>query len=240
MRLVGLNMDMAPVVDVRMGEPEQHLDGRLFSDDPQRVAMLGRHVIQGLQENGVMAVAKHFPGLGKATRDPHHDLPTIAADLREMEETHLVPFRAAMEQGVSAVMTSHGLYPALDPKSPGTLSHRIITGLLREELGFDGLVITDDLEMGAIQKKWGVAQGAVAAFAAGCDILLICKDQDAVLEGMARLRDALLREEVPMGRLHRSVDRVMTAKERFLRKGGRVSLREVAAYFNMQADGSSV
>jgi beta-N-acetylhexosaminidase len=240
MRLVGLNMNMAPVVDVRVGSPEQHLDGRLFSDDPQRVGMLGQCVVKSLQENGVMAVAKHFPGLGRATRDPHHDLPTIEADIREIEETHLPPFRAAMDQGVSAVMTSHALYPALDHEYPGTLSHRIVTGLIRKRLRFDGLVVTDDLEMGAIKRGWGVAQGAVAAFAAGCDILLICKDQGAVLEGMARLRDCLLREEASLGRLHQSVRRVMAAKHRFLGKGGDISLTEVAAYFKMEVTGSVV
>jgi len=234
MRLVGLNMDMAPVVDVRMGAPERHLDGRIFSDDPQKVALLGRHVVRSLQENGVMAVAKHFPGLGWATRDPHHDLPTIEADMQEIEKFHLPPFRAAIEQGVSAVMTSHALYPALDPEYPGTLSRRIVTGLIRKKLGFDGIVVTDDLEMGAIKRGWGVAAGAVAAFAAGCDILLICKDQGAVLEGMARLRDCLLREEVPLVRLHQSVRRVMTTKDRFLGKRTDVSLNEVREYFGIE------
>jgi beta-N-acetylhexosaminidase len=237
MRLVGLNMNMAPVVDVRMGAPERHLDGRLFSDDPQKVAMLGQCVVKSLQENGVMAVAKHFPGLGRATRDPHHDLPTIEADIQEIEESHLVPFRAAMEQGVAAVMTSHALYPALDRKYPGTLSRTIVTGLIREKLGFNGLVVTDDLEMGAIKRGWGAAPGAVAAFAAGCDILLICKDQGAVLEGMERLRDSLLRGEVPMERLHRAIRRVMAAKDRFLGKQDDISLNEVSDYFKMEGAG---
>lgn len=237
MRLVGLNMNMAPVVDVRMGAPEQHLDGRIFSDDPHKVALLGRCVVKSLQENGVIAVAKHFPGLGRATRDPHHDLPTIDADREEIEEFHLPPFRAAMEEGVAAVMTSHAIYPALDSENPGTLSHRIVTGLMREELGFDGLVVTDDLEMGAIKRGWGAAPGAVAAFAAGCDILLICEDQGSVLEGMERLRDSLLRGEVPMERLHQAMRRVMTAKDRFLGKGEDVSLDEVVDYFKLNGPG---
>ncbi|MDQ1333351.1 MAG: Beta-N-acetylhexosaminidase [Thermodesulfobacteriota bacterium] len=237
MKLVGLNMDMAPVVDVRVGAPERHLDGRIFSDDPLKVAMLGQCVVKGLQENGVMAVAKHFPGLGRATRDPHHDLPTIEADMEEIEGFHLPPFRAAMSQGVSAVMTSHALYPALDPEYPGTLSHKIVTGLLRENLGFEGLIITDDLEMGAVKRGWGVAEAAVAAFAAGCDILLICRDQGAVLEGMTRLRDRLIREEIPLNRLHQSVKRVMAAKDRFLGKRTEVSLTEVRDYFGIQRPG---
>jgi beta-N-acetylhexosaminidase len=134
-------------------------------------------------------------------------------------------------------MTSHALYPALDPESPATLSRRIVTGLIREKLGFDGLVITDDLEMGAIRRGWGVAQGAVAAFKAGCDILLICKDQGAVLDGMARLRDAILQEKTLLAHLHEAVRRVMAAKDRFLGKRTGVSLNAVRDYFGMDRHG---
>ena len=235
MTLVGLNMNMAPVVDVRWGEPERHLDGRIFSDDPEKVALLGQSVVKGLQENGVMAVAKHFPGLGRATLDPHHHLPTIEANIREIEDINLPPFRAAIEQGVSAVMTSHAVYPALDPVNPGTLSNKIVTGLLKETLGFEGLIITDDLEMGAIKKGWGVAKGAVAAFEAGSDLLLICEDQEEVLAGMMTLRDSLLREEVPLERLHQSVRTVMEAKARFLGKRVEIPISKVKAYFNKEA-----
>jgi len=237
MRLVGLNMDMAPVVDVAVGPIEEHLKGRLFGDDPGKVAILGQCVIRGLQETGVMAVAKHFPGLGGATRDPHHDLPVIDADIQVLEEHHLPPFEAAVKQGVSAIMTSHALYPALDPQRPGTLSRRIVTGLIREKLGFDGLVISDDLEMGAINRGEGVAPAAVAAFAAGCDILLICKDQEAVLEGIKRVRDALLREEIPVVRLHQSLRRLTAAIHQFLAQPTGISLNEVRAHFGMEREG---
>jgi len=231
MALVGLNMNMAPVVDVRRGEPERHLDGRIFSNDPEKVALLGQSVVKSLQENGVMAVAKHFPGLGRATLDPHHHLPTIQADIGEIEEINLPPFRAVIKQGVSAVMTSHAIYPALDPVNPGTLSKRIVTGLLRERLCFEGMIITDDLEMGAIKKGWGVAKGAVAAFEAGSDLLLICEGQEEVLAGMETLRGRLLREEIPLERLHQSVRRIMGAKERFLRKGLEISIAQVKEHF---------
>jgi len=235
MALVGLNMDMAPVVDVRWGEPERHLDGRIFSDDPEKVALLGQSVVKSLQENGIMAVAKHFPGLGRATLDPHHHLPTIDANIGEIEDINLPPFRAVIEQGVSAVMTSHAIYPALDPVNPGTLSKRIVTGLLRKKLGFEGLIITDDLEMGAIKKGWGVARGAVAAFEAGSDLLLICEDQEEVLAGMEILRDRLLRGEVPLERLHQSVRRISGAKARFLEEGVEIPIAQVEEYFKKEA-----
>lgn len=235
MTLMGLNMNMAPVVDVRRGEPERHLDGRIFSDDPAKVALLGQSVVKSLQENGVMAVAKHFPGLGRTTLDPHHHLPTIEADRGEIEQINLPPFRAAIEQGVSAVMTSHAIYPALDPGYPGTLSKKIVTGLLREKLDFEGLIITDDLEMGAIKKGWGVAKGAVAAFEAGNDLLLICEGQEEVIAGMEALKDSLLREEVPLARLNQSLRRIIEVKTRFLGKGVEISLSKVREYFKKNA-----
>ena len=132
-------------------------------------------------------------------------------------------------------MTSHAIYPALDPVNPGTLSNKIITGLLRKKLGFEGLIITDDLEMGAITKGWGVAKGAVAAFEAGSDLLLICEDQEEVLAGMMALRDSLLRGDVPLERLHRSARRVMEAKARFIGERVEISIAQVKEYFKKDA-----
>jgi beta-N-acetylhexosaminidase len=231
MHLVGLNMNLAPVLDVRRGDPEQHLMGRTFSDDAQKVAFLGCIVIKVLQEKGIMAVAKHFPGLGKAPLDPHHELPTIEVNRGEIEKTDLTPFREAIAAEVSSIMTSHAVYPALESGVPATLSRKILTGILRETLGFKGLVITDDLEMGAIDKKWGVAHGACQAFQAGADILLICQDQTKVLESMTELRTKLIRGEISSYRLYQSLDRLMRAKSRFLKKRTRVSIRDVRSYF---------
>jgi beta-N-acetylhexosaminidase len=233
MSLVGLNMDLAPVVDVRRGEPEKHLEGRIFSDNPEEVALLGRKVIEVLQENGVMAVAKHFPGLGKTSLDPHHHLPTIEADTVEMEEINIPPFESAITARVSTVMTSHAIYPALDPEVPATLSHRILTGLLRGSLNFSGLIMTDDLDMGAISKHWGLAEGAAASFEAGADILLICGDQDGVLESIEILRGKLIRGEIQHKRFRESLDRIKKTKTRFLKEMKRVSLDEVRDYFGL-------
>ena len=236
MTLVGLNMDLAPVVDVQCKEPEKHLLGRTFSDDPQKVSLLGRTIVKILQEKGVMAVAKHFPGLGKASLDPHFHLPKIEVTAKELEEVNFPPFRAAIEQGVSGIMTSHALYPFLDSELPSTLSRKTLKGLLRNTLGFKGLIITDDLEMGALEEKWGVAEGAALAFAAGADLLLICQDQDKVLEAMETLKDKLARGEIPLRRLDQSLERIKEAKNRFLGKIKRASLDEVRAYFDKVKD----
>ena len=237
MRLVGLNMNMAPVVDVQVGQPEKHLAGRMFSDDPEKVAQLGQTVVREFQRKGIMTVAKHFPGLGKSPLDPHHHLPTIDMGEKEMGENNLPPFRAVITENVCAIMTSHAIYPTLDPDLPATISEKVLTGLLRETLGFRGLIITDDLEMGAIGKNWGVANGAVAAFEAGADILLICKEQNLVLESLNMLRRKLIRDEISFQRLEQSVGRIMKAKSRFLKKIKKVSIEEVQAYFGILKKG---
>lgn len=231
MKMVGLNMNLAPVVDVGRGDLEKHLEGRIFGEDPQAVAMLGKTVVKYLQDNGVMAVAKHFPGLGRASLDPHYHLPRIDADLKEMEEINLPPFVAAMDGGVSAIMTSHAIYPALDSERPATLSPAILTQLLREKMNFDGLIMTDDLEMGAIAEHWGVEEGAAAAFEAGADILLICKHQKNCLRSLNLIRGKLLREEIPFQRLTQSTERIGRVRSRLLKRWEAVSPMKVEEYF---------
>jgi beta-N-acetylhexosaminidase len=236
MKLVGLNMDMAPVMDVQQGEPEKHLVGRPFGADPKKVGELGGAVIDSLQENGVMAVAKHFPGLGRAPLDPHLELPTIESDIEEMKSVNLPPFGAAIKREVSSIMTSHAIYPSLDPDLPATLSPRVLERLLRKKMSFNGLVITDDLEMGAIAKQWGVAEGASASFEAGADILLICKDQNYIGESLKLIRRKLLKGEIPLNRLHESNERIQRAKNKFLRPHKKPSLSRVREYFKTSSE----
>ncbi len=233
MALVGLNMDLAPVVDVPVGEPEKHLRGRTFSADPQVVARLGAIVIRTLQNAGIMAVAKHFPGLGRADVDPHYHLPRIALGAGDLETMNMPPFRAAIREAVSGIMTSHALYPALDPERPGTLSSRLLTRFLREKLGYEGLVLTDDLEMGAIAGSWGVARGAAAALQAGADILLICEDQERVREGFERITGMVRQGAVSEGRLDGSIQRILKAKKAYLDPLPAVSLDGVRTYFGV-------
>jgi beta-N-acetylhexosaminidase len=233
MRLVGLNMDFAPVLDVQMGKPEKYLKGRTFGEDVKMVSRLGRTVVSSLQEHGVLAVAKHFPGLGHSRVDPHFELPRIESNMKEIEEVNLPPFQAVIHEGVSGIMTSHAVYPALDAKQPATFSPVILTQLLRERMDFNGLIITDDLEMGAIARHWGVAEGAAAAFEAGADILLICKDQRNVLEGLELLRRRLLRDEIPFQRLVQSSNRIMKVRSDLLERKEWILPANVKKYFNI-------
>jgi beta-N-acetylhexosaminidase len=235
MGMVGLNMNLAPVVDVQRGEIEKHLAGRSFGEDPEVVAFLGRTVVKHLQRNGIMAVAKHFPGLGRADVDPHFHLPKINIDLEELERVNFPPFAAAVEEGVCGIMTSHAIYPALDPEKPATLSPLVLTKVLRERMGFRGLTITDDLEMGAIAEDWSVAEGALESFQAGADILLICKDQTHVREALDLLRQAVAKGALSAERLTQSLERISETKARFLGHRKEISLADVREYFRRSA-----
>ncbi len=232
MSLVGLNMNMAPVLDVPSGEPERHLSGRTFGSKPEMVASLGMKVVEELQSRKILAVAKHFPGLGKANLDPHHMLPIIDSPGSEIEDRDLVPFKAAIKAGVSGIMTSHAMYPGLDPGTPATLSRKIITDLLRKKLGFGGLVITDDLEMGAVAGGLGVAGSAVEAFKAGVDILLVCENFDSIVESIDAVKRAVIRGDIPPSRLRESTGRIRRAKAAIPADPGAVSPKRIKAYFN--------
>jgi len=236
MSLVGLNMDMAPVLDVAQPNMDSHLADRPFSDDPLLVSKLGKIVINTLQQGGIMAVAKHFPGSGSSDLDPHLHLPTINATYEEMESIHLPPFDSAIEADVSAIMSSHAVYPALEPGIPATLSSKIITDLLRERMHFEGLIISDDLEMGAISKERGLPEGAADAFEAGIDLLLICDSQSNLVDSIGLIRSKLLKGDIPYERLESSLERITRYKKHFLYRSRRISLKAVKEYFgNTQA-----
>jgi beta-N-acetylhexosaminidase len=228
-------MNLAPVVDVQRGEIEKHLAGRSFGEDPEIVAFLGRTVVKHLQKNGIMAVAKHFPGLGRADVDPHFHLPKINIDLEELERINFPPFEAVIDEGVCGIMTSHAIYPALDQERPATLSPQVLTKLLRNRMGFKGLTITDDLEMGALATERSVADGALKSFQAGADILLICKDQGHVRESMDLLRQAVAKGTVSAERLAQSLKRIRKMKKRFLGHREEISLAGVREYFKRSA-----
>ena len=233
LQLVGINMNFAPVLDVQRGEPDKHLRGRIFGKDVKMVSRLGKTVVKSLQEHGILAVAKHFPGLGRSSVDPHFELPRIELDMKEIEEVNLPPFQAAINVCVSGIMTSHAIYPALDSERPATLSSAILTQLLRERMGFEGLIITDDLEMGAIAKHWGIAEGATAAFEAGADILLICKDQRRVLESIELLRRRILQGGISSQRLDQSNERIMKLRSDLLDRREWVLTANIKEYFNL-------
>jgi beta-N-acetylhexosaminidase len=209
----GVNLDLAPVADVNSDELNPIIGVRSFGSEPALVARHTAAFVSGLQGRGVAACAKHFPGHGATRADSHLELPTIDVDRETLLARELVPFRAAIEAGVQSIMTAHIRVPAID-ELPATLSRAHLTGLLREELGFDGMVITDALEMGAVSKTVGVEEGAVLAIAAGADAL--CLGHDLGHEDVESVRKALV-EAVRTGRL--SEERLAEAAARVERVG---------------------
>ncbi|MBD0745124.1 glycoside hydrolase family 3 protein [Streptomyces sp. CBMA152] len=207
----GVDLNWAPSADVNSNPGNPVIGVRSFGADPQLVARHTAAYIEGLQSAGVAACTKHFPGHGDTAVDSHHALPRIDVDLDTLHARELVPFRAAIAAGSKSVMSAHILLPALDPTRPATLSPRVLTGLLRDELGYDGLIVTDAVEMQAIASTYGIERGSVLAIAAGADALCVgggLADEDTVL----RLRDALVAAvragELPESRLADAAARV--------------------------------
>ena len=187
----GITLDYAPDTDVNCNPDNPVIGVRAFGAEAHLVARHGAAWIAGLQESGVAACAKHFPGHGDTAVDSHHDVPVIDHDLARLAECELLPFRAAVAAGVQSIMTGHLIVPAYDPEMPATLSRRILTGLLREELGFEGLIVTDGIEMQGVRRKYGLEGATVRALAAGADA--ICVGGDHADERTAlRLRDAIV------------------------------------------------
>ncbi|MGC5360983.1 glycoside hydrolase family 3 protein [Streptomyces sp. DT24] len=207
----GVNFDWAPTADVNSDPGNPVIGVRSFGADTQLVARHTAAYIEGLQASGVAACTKHFPGHGDTAVDSHHAMPRIDVDLETLHARELVPFRAAIAAGSKAMMSAHILLPALDPDRPATLSPQILTGLLREELGYQGLIVTDAVEMQAISSTYGIEHGSVLAIAAGADALCVgggLEDEGTVL----RLRDALVAAvrsgELPEERLADAAARV--------------------------------
>jgi beta-N-acetylhexosaminidase len=211
---VGINMNLAPVLDVSPAGLGLFMERRSLGGTPEQVARLGALVIATMQENGLAACAKHFPGLGGATLDPHKVLPVVDRSLDELRGCDLVPFGAAIRAGVAGVMTSHTVYPQLDREQPATLSPKILGGVLRDELGYDGMVVTDDLEMGAIENEGTVANAALTSFSAGADMLLICHEHAKIIAAHELLSEAV-GGEISEERVRKSLERIGAVRRRF-------------------------
>jgi beta-N-acetylhexosaminidase len=213
---VGINMNLAPVLDVAPEGLGSIVAGRTFGSEPQRVANLGAIVIQGLQSRGIMSVAKHFPGIGRTTLDSHIDLPVFDADPASLENFDLIPFRRAIQESVAGIMLSHILYRRLDPEWPASLSKRIAKGMLRRQLGFQGVVITDDLEMGAISRYYGLKIAVRQVLRADIDMALICRSPEKLAEAHFRMTRKIGASERMRVRAETSAARILALKTLYL------------------------
>ncbi len=235
-RAVGIHMDFAPVVDVNNNPRNPIINVRSFGENPRRVAALGDAFIRGLREHGMLSTAKHFPGHGDTGTDSHIAVPLVTASRSRLDSVELVPFRAAIRQGADAVMTGHIALaePGGAASPPATVSGFVLDTLLRRDLGFAGLVVTDALNMGAIVTRYGATQAAVMALQAGADILLMPVDPRAAIDAVV---EAVTRGEISEARLDSSVSRIIAAKARVgLFQGRLVDIGHVAAVVGAAAD----
>jgi len=218
MRAIGINVDFAPDLDVNNNSANPVIGIRSFSSDPMKVAEYGLAFAKGLQENGVLAFGKHFPGHGDTGIDSHIDLPLVPYARERLDQIELVPFKAAVDADFAGIMSAHVTFPAIDP-TPGlaaTLSRPVLTGLLRKELGFNGLIVTDSLEMGALAANGYPPQvGAPLALAAGADLLLFNRDHAMHCEAFANLVQAVKDGKISEEQLNDSVERILQMKKRF-------------------------
>jgi len=226
---VGIDIDFAPVLDVDSNPRNPVIGDRSLSSDPAGAARLGIAFAAGMLSRGIIPVAKHFPGHGASDADSHKELPVVRGSRDTLLSRDILPFRRAIRAGLPALMTAHVLYPALDRVRPATLSRRILTDLLRRQLRFRGVVFSDALEMKAISERMGIGGAAVASLRAGCDAVLVCRPDEALLDeavealGRAARDDAAFRAAVAAA--NRRVSRLREIPAR--RQAPRATLREV-------------
>ncbi|RKQ28663.1 beta-N-acetylhexosaminidase [Oceanobacillus halophilus] len=221
LQALGINMNLAPVLDVNNNPDNPVIGVRSFGESPELVADMGTAYIQGLQNTGVAATAKHFPGHGDTDVDSHLGLPEVPHDKERLLEVELFPFQQAMEKGIDAVMTAHVTFPEIDDTKvisqkdgkeislPATLSHKVLTGLMREEMGYDGVIITDALNMAAITEHFGSVDAVIQSVKAGTDIILMPVGLEEVADG---LMEAVETGEITEERIEESVKRILTLK----------------------------
>ncbi|HAX45808.1 MAG TPA: beta-N-acetylhexosaminidase [Nitrospinaceae bacterium] len=229
MQAVGINMVYAPVLDVNTNPANPIIGTRALSENPEWAARLGKAVIDGICEVGVLPVGKHFPGHGDTDRDSHLELPYVDRDIDSLEKIELEPFSEAVKHGLEVIMTAHVIYSAWDSKLPATFSPRIMKNILRDKLGFSGLVMTDDLEMKAIEKHIPFDSIPRLGTAAEVDLYLICHDRNKILS----LQDQMIRDveegHIDKESIERSVRRVTDVKKRMaISPRGEKNLAELA------------
>jgi beta-N-acetylhexosaminidase len=209
---IGVTQMYSPVCDVNINPKNPEIGVRSFSDDPETCAKHAVALLKGFQDGGIAATAKHFPGRGDSATDAHDVLDVIRADKQRMQEVELYPFKAAIAAGVKAIMTGHSVYPAYDDKYPTTLSERILTGLLREELGFEGVIVSDAIGMAAILKQWPLPRACALAIKAGCDTILLKADDESRSQCFFGVKQAVETGELSEERIDEAVTHLLRMK----------------------------
>lgn len=217
LKSLGVNFNLAPVMDVNNNPQNPVIGVRSYSDRADIAAEYGVAALKSYQREKFLACAKHFPGHGDTAVDSHLGLPVIEKTLEELEALELKPFRAVIENGIEAVMTSHILFPKLEPeKIPCTMSRRIITGILKERLGFNGLVLSDCMEMDAIGKHYGTAKGVAAAMAAGVDLVFVSHTAELLEKGVREVYRAVEEGRISLEEMRASAEKIIACKEKYV------------------------
>ncbi len=214
-RAMGINSNFAPVLDVNISPVNPIIGTRSFGDDPLRVTMLGVDMMRGLKNANVLSVVKHYPGHGNVSEDSHLRIPKNATPREILENTEWLPFRNAFHAGADALMTAHVCYTDVDSERPATLSPILMHDLLRVNMGFAGLALTDCLEMDAIKRCFGIGKGAVMAVEAGCDILCFSHTLEAVEEAFRGVYDAVKSGRLPEARIDKAIERIKAIKSKY-------------------------
>ncbi|MCA0754177.1 beta-N-acetylhexosaminidase [Paenibacillus sp. N4] len=212
---LGFNMDFAPVLDINSNPDNPVIGSRSFGSDAQKVTVHGLEMMEGIRSKQVAAVVKHFPGHGDTSVDSHLELPVVHKSLSELQSFELQPFKEAVGQEADAIMIAHLLLPHIDKTYPASLSKELITGLLRDSLGYDGVVMTDDMTMGGIVKNFSIGNAAVRSVQAGSDILLIGHDPKLQIAVLNALRKAVEDQTITEERLDQSVLRILRLKAKY-------------------------
>ena len=211
----GFNMDFAPVLDVNSNPNNTVIGDRSFSNDKDKVASLGASEINGFKDSNIISVAKHFPGHGDTATDSHYALPIINKTLDELKSVEFVPFKKAIEEKVPAIMVSHILMPQIDANNPASMSKTIITDILRKDLKFDGLIVTDDMTMGAVTNDLDITTACINAINAGADLLLVCHGYDNEINVINAIKDSINNEIISIDTINKSVYRILSLKENY-------------------------
>ncbi|MGK0468401.1 MAG: beta-N-acetylhexosaminidase [Clostridium sp.] len=211
----GFNMDFAPVLDVNSNSKNPVIGNRSFGADANIVSNLGIQTMKGIQSENIIPVVKHFPGHGDTSVDSHLGLPSVNNDLKRLKSLELIPFTEAIKNNADAVMIAHILLPKIDSENPSSLSKIIITNILRGDLNFNGVIITDDMTMGAIVKNYNIGEAAVKSVKAGTDIVLVCHGYDNEVNVINALKNAISNGDISGQRIDESVYRILSLKQKY-------------------------
>lgn len=213
-------MNFAPVLDINSNPNNPVIGDRSFGNNKDTVASLGTSTMKGIQSKNIISVIKHFPGHGDTSVDSHVNLPVVNYDINRLNSFEFVPFKTAIQNGADAVMVGHILLPKIDSKYPSSMSYEIVTNILRKDLGFNGLIVSDDMTMGAITENYSIEEASIKAINAGVDLLLVCQKYENTENVLKALKEAVLNGTISKERLDNALYNIISIKKKYLLNKG--------------------